>query len=370
MSRRSGRSRQLDSRSDQENSADEEQDEVTRCVCGNDEISDINQSLQTLLQSEYGIKIETDLFIQCETCSVWQHGYCVGLFTNNDVPEKYWCEECKPDLHKVIKKGKISRTLYLPVNKLRLRLLETADENFSDGKPDTRSSRSRSARRSPNDTPDPNSRDLDSATGPLTLSRQLRKDRRRHDDVFDEQLQKALRESVKAAEPDRKRPAEAPPSSSDAPKRLQTDELGIEVEELNADEEAESRRRAAKPRPKLRPKPKLRLQAPSARASTPKSEAAPQISNEELLNQPLRPRHVNPKLSIYELRKRTGAILEWLGRTQMELEEERDTKSAQFSAAQVAVSLQVFRFDENLKMMENLTEKILLWEQKYGKYAP
>ena len=72
----------------------DEEDEVTRCVCGNDELNTdgINSELQELLQSEYGIKIDVGLFIQCDKCSVWQHGYCVGLFIDEDVPDKYWGE--------------------------------------------------------------------------------------------------------------------------------------------------------------------------------------------------------------------------------------------------------------------------------------
>jgi hypothetical protein len=33
--------------------------------------------------------------IQCEQCFVWQHAACVEIDQNN-VPEKYLCEECYP----------------------------------------------------------------------------------------------------------------------------------------------------------------------------------------------------------------------------------------------------------------------------------
>ncbi|KAK9480610.1 transcription factor S-II, central domain-containing protein [Lipomyces japonicus] len=65
--------------------ADEEEDEdgVVRCVCG----------------------IEDDetkpLMAQCEKCLVWQHTECtMGVTDEKDVPEKYFCEQCRPDLYK------------------------------------------------------------------------------------------------------------------------------------------------------------------------------------------------------------------------------------------------------------------------------
>ncbi|CAA93898.1 Histone lysine methyltransferase Set3 [Schizosaccharomyces pombe] len=33
--------------------------------------------------------------IQCESCEVWQHAVCVNIDANN-VPEKYFCEQCQP----------------------------------------------------------------------------------------------------------------------------------------------------------------------------------------------------------------------------------------------------------------------------------
>ena len=98
-----------------------------------------------------------------------------------------------------------------------------------------------------------------------------------------------------------------------------------------------------KKRTRVGPGAKDRVRGPSSEAS-----------KDELLSQQSRPRFVNAQSTIYELRKRTGAILEWLGRTQMELEEERSAPL----------------FDENLRLMERLTEKILAWEQRFGKYAP
>lgn len=42
-------------------------------------------------------------FVQCDICSVWQHGGCMGLIDENNLPEEYYCEQCKPELHRIIR---------------------------------------------------------------------------------------------------------------------------------------------------------------------------------------------------------------------------------------------------------------------------
>jgi hypothetical protein len=39
--------------------------------------------------------------ICCERCNVWQHGPCVGIMSENEAPDVYFCEECRPDLHEL-----------------------------------------------------------------------------------------------------------------------------------------------------------------------------------------------------------------------------------------------------------------------------
>lgn len=381
MSRRSGRSRPPTSddaaarTSDADNSPDiDEGDEVTRCICGSDELSTIDSGLAALLGQEYRIKIDTGLFIQCEKCLVWQHGYCVGLFINEDVPDKYWCEECKPELHRLIYdgEGRLTRTLYRSVNDSRQKLVESETGVQSDheleklDKSESKSTRLRS-RRSPNETPEATGSDSGS-----TSNRHERNSRRHGDDHYDAQLQRAIRESARASTTtnDKKRAADSP--SGPAPKKLNLEELDRDIEESNPEEETEVAppKKETRPRPKPRAKPKPRAPASKGRGSTPDNSSGSALLKDELLSQLSRPRFVNDRSTIYELRKRTGAILEWLARTQMELEEERDTKTAQFAEAVVGAAGPVTLFDENLKLMENLTEKILSWEQKFGKYAP
>ncbi|WLF81809.1 Histone deacetylase complex subunit [Lodderomyces elongisporus] len=112
-------------RADEGEEEEEEEEEITRCICGQDELSQdrINPALAHLLKKEFKIDIDQGLFIQCDKCSVWQHGYCVGLYENDDVPDKYWCEQCKPELHIIVDYDTYSdRTLYKPVNDKRKKI--------------------------------------------------------------------------------------------------------------------------------------------------------------------------------------------------------------------------------------------------------
>lgn len=386
MSRRSGRSKPYSDQSElnsefpeddeinnyeaeAEDEVDEEQ-EVTRCICGQDEVNTrgINPQLHALLWKEYQIKIDNGLFIQCDKCSVWQHGYCVGLFINEDVPEKYWCELCKPDLHIFIyDNNEIVRSLYKPVNDKRKKLL--LENSISQENNNKRNKVKRQGQ---------------SNSSPVSTSENSklpRKERRHYDESYDEQLQQALRESAKESgisyDAKAKNKRKKSGDSSDTNKKLkqesEKDQSNAEETEANDDSKEESRLK------KLKIKPKSSKAKVIKSISTTDSTLTT-LTKEELINQASKPRYVNEKSSIFELRKRTGAILEWLGRSQLELEEEKLNKIELFSYKdKIDLNQQQIEqdnnkviegFNENLHLMEKLTEKILNWEQQFGKYAP
>ncbi|KAM3580503.1 Histone deacetylase complex subunit [Umbelopsis sp. WA50703] len=70
----------------QSSSEDESSDagSITRCICGE-------------IHNE-------GLMVQCDKCEVWQHCSCIGLL-EQDIPEQYYCEECRPENHSWIKLG-------------------------------------------------------------------------------------------------------------------------------------------------------------------------------------------------------------------------------------------------------------------------
>lgn len=388
MSRRSSRRNynervesQVDEELEVEDDMDNEEQEITRCVCGNDDLNadGINKVLVALLLSEYQIKIDQGLFIQCDKCSVWQHGYCVGLFINEDVPDKYWCEQCKPDLHLMVSEvNDRFRTLYRPVNDKRKKLM-IENEKYNKRK--------------------------------LT-----RKDRRNYD--YDEQLQKALRESAKESaggkKDDRSRhesndsdensnnikdedenpgdndednenpnhnddpakpkdPSKDDSNSGDDKKAksvseskdmTEATEAGEEEGEVEGEEEDDTdTKKDVKRKTIKRAKKREGTRGKPKKAKT--NNDGPSYSKEELINQPSKPRFVNDKSSIYELRKRISAILEWLSRSQLELEEEKSKKLPMDTNGDL-----INNFNENLGSMQTLTGQILEWEEKFGKYAP
>ncbi|KAI0029979.1 hypothetical protein K488DRAFT_72554 [Vararia minispora EC-137] len=63
----------------------EEDQGVTRCVCGRSGENDDDAG---------------EFMVQCETCQVWQHGPCMGFETEAELPQgDYYCEQCKPEHH-------------------------------------------------------------------------------------------------------------------------------------------------------------------------------------------------------------------------------------------------------------------------------
>ena len=70
--------------------ADDQENEITRCICG----------YQDYQGGEDDQSDTNGLFIQCDQCKVWQHGFCVGIMNSSSAPDNYYCEKCKPELHK------------------------------------------------------------------------------------------------------------------------------------------------------------------------------------------------------------------------------------------------------------------------------
>ena len=85
---------------DLDDEAADEEEEITRCLCGQQEYPGppLSEAFDTAdAQSEDA----GGLFIQCDGCSVWQHGGCVGIVEESQSPDKYYCEECRPKQHEV-----------------------------------------------------------------------------------------------------------------------------------------------------------------------------------------------------------------------------------------------------------------------------
>lgn len=78
-------------------------EDKTRCVCGFEDSPGIAPGQPGPPGTSAIINELDGLFIQCDTCNVWQHGPCVGIFFEEESPEAYYCEQCREDLHSVSK---------------------------------------------------------------------------------------------------------------------------------------------------------------------------------------------------------------------------------------------------------------------------
>lgn len=91
---------------EEDNDVEDEPSEITRCICGHQDLQ-----LSNVQNKE---KVDTSLFIQCDMCEVWQHGFCVGLLTNEDVPDVYFCEKCRPEYHVIVVRPNGRTSKYSP----------------------------------------------------------------------------------------------------------------------------------------------------------------------------------------------------------------------------------------------------------------
>ena len=78
------------------------EEEVTRCLCGKLEYPGPPPALG-LNDPDVG-----GMFIQCDKCHVWQHGGCVGIMNDDETPDDYFCEQCRPNLHRTFNGGRTS----------------------------------------------------------------------------------------------------------------------------------------------------------------------------------------------------------------------------------------------------------------------
>lgn len=159
----------------------DEVEEVTRCVCGHDDL--------VIPKNSHGEFDHVDIgfFIQCEKCSVWQHGYCVGITDEDHSPEKYWCEQCKPEFHTLfVDKFNTRRSKYDPNNTHNLNKKNLKRKNGR------ASGRSTDLPAEPESVVEVQRENFDGDD-----ENAKKKQRKRYYTTYEEQLKKALEESAK-----------------------------------------------------------------------------------------------------------------------------------------------------------------------------
>ncbi|RAH47828.1 putative transcriptional regulator (Cti6) [Aspergillus brunneoviolaceus CBS 621.78] len=205
---------------------EDEEEEITRCLCGQQEYPGLPPSRREAIGRNGlrgGIKDEAllglsadpadlmsddigSMFIQCDSCKVWQHGGCVGIMDEAMSPDEYFCEECRKDLHKILNEinGSYS-SQYLPV---------------APPPPSTAVSSRDSSRDNSRRNKDTKSRSNDAAINPKRRSTMNSRDAAYDEE---EQLRRAIEESKEETKPGDELAARRPKRSrSDSEAQRQT----------------------------------------------------------------------------------------------------------------------------------------------------
>ena len=52
------------------------------------------------------------MMIQCDKCNVWQHGQCVGIWTDGEAPDGMSCSMEGADIRRVLLRGMSTRNAW------------------------------------------------------------------------------------------------------------------------------------------------------------------------------------------------------------------------------------------------------------------
>ncbi|CAN6606656.1 hypothetical protein TRVA0_003S01794 [Trichomonascus vanleenenianus] len=405
---------ELDEEEEEEELEEEGGSEVTRCICGHQDLP-----AQTVKNSK--VEVDTGLFIQCDLCHVWQHGCCVGFSSEDEVPDVYTCEKCRPERHVVVVRPWGKTSTYYPDGAPDC-TKEKATPQAAQTMGVTRGSNKRKSR-----SPSPQRPETQDTNGKANGASRRAERRQRatlNSRDYEETLQRVLDESlhdldnvggrpaVKAEGSNGKAVASGglPESSSDertlssssrkskrTPRVSRKAAIFPEEIQLRAKEEPETpannnnnapgsnndtdtstlaNNSTATPSKKKRSRPRQR------KAAQPKSAGGTANNKNPDSYQESKPRIPPPRATIPELRRRVAAILEFVSRTRDDAEleqqdrtrllEERNKRHA-FLYPNNGVVPSGFpamfeKYQATIEGMEHLTTKLSRWEELYGSY--
>lgn len=366
---------------------DEPKAEITRCICGHEEL----QPSQIHNLHRQRKNFDPDFFIQCDNCHVWQHGYCVGIANDQEAPEGYYCEKCRPDYHVIVVRPSGRTSKYSPQE-------YSDEEDDEENKPQppkesVREERASRQRKEKEVTVQEPGHDEPSRTASNNNNGSSRRDRKRRltvnstrdEAAYEETLRRVLEESV---HDDEHRDAKSAPegtkgeaasfaasaptvsTSSSRSKKRRTDSPSGSDESTKTS--ASSNKRAAKnsnnssnskqistsatshaalssgkgstagtaaalaapaspstqTATSKKPEKRKRRHNASDDQSAASSQSHPSAaSGKSYIDKPSKPRIPQSRISIPEMQKRVAAILEFIARTRIDLDvEERERR--------------------------------------------
>lgn len=361
---------------------DNDEGEVTRCVCGNE---DLHFSAAAKRSGA-----DPGLFIQCDKCHVWQHGYCVGFSRASEVPEVYYCEKCKPELHIIVVRPNGRTSRYIPYERKQRRMRRSS--SASDSEPESGNEKERRSSADERRRRTLNSREDVILQRVLEQSAQeaLEAERMRGSGKTDRGAEKAesddddgnKSQTHVSDEGEEEAPADAEDDGDAEDEDVEDEgeaEAKAETEAEPKEEEAGSTREvspeetkeAESPEP-LRKKRKQEPKGPGKRRGPPAKKTA--VSAPIQLSKKCKPRIPPPRSTLADMRKRVQAIIEFSGRTQIEMLKEaeardafvNDQRSRGAKSTADAMETLCIQHKTNIQSLEALTRKLLQWQELYG----
>ncbi|KMU74859.1 hypothetical protein CISG_00789 [Coccidioides immitis RMSCC 3703] len=434
---------------DEYDEEDGDEEEITRCICGQQDYPGLPpSSRETIGRSSLkaGVKEESNqdpsaaaseilsddagsLFIQCDSCKVWQHGGCVGIMEEALSPDEYFCEKCRKDLHRVIVSGNGQKSSqYLPVAGTPSPI--SSASSTRDNSRSARDKKSRDNADAPKRRSTMNSREA--AYEEELLRRAIEESKEESKSIIEEtnnRRGKRTRSDSEITKQTAKRQRTSSPSpSSIVSKQSQSQSQPVSEDEksraaVNGNKKTRERRKADDSEPEANRQPKILSTAQSASTNSPRrgqsrdgnGDSPPgNGANGVHVNggesgKPSRPRYMNPnRTTMNDMRRRVAAILEFISRMQLEMAatEENATPhnaagangsqapdsstvvaalegavvNGNIQAPSVAGSAETtqesatpkpkeFKDLSSVEMMDELTRGLLKWQQEFGKYG-
>lgn len=352
-----------------EEEEEQEQEEVTRCICGN---------IDLITEDEYE---DNGLFVQCDKCLVWQHGYCVGLLTDNQMPDTYHCELCRPDLHQIIqrpRKPKLSKYLGVenassPPGITHPEEIEETEQNVPRKRRSTMNSRDAAYDRqleaalllsAQQDNPQP-------AAPPSISGRSARSGRRTSPPPPPPKRGRNSTPSPAPEEQTKKRRKKGnikkEESAPDQPKRKRGGPAKKKQQQQQVNEPGSGSEESSRPKSAQidQPEPDHQPSHPVSRETTPPPKKRTRVATSShkgsVTSTPL---PMGKHLAWNEMRRRVSSILDYLGRVQVEYGAEQLEWST-FLDEGVKWGYSSGK-NGSMELMEGLTTALLSWESQYG----
>ncbi|KAH3670992.1 hypothetical protein OGAPHI_000703 [Ogataea philodendri] len=346
---------------------DDSLEEVTRCICGKDEL---------IIPDNAGTEfddVDTGFFIQCESCSVWQHGYCVGIIDEDTAPEKYWCESCRPEHHDLFTdKYGFRRSRYNPYqeikrNKRRLQERAAAESPAPVASaPVSVESGSGTPPTSVATTPPRMEVKREKSAEESEKRKRARGTLNSRDAEYEQMLKRALEESAKESGV---QPDEVNLSSSNESASRETRSRKKVKDEPSQDEEA-SPTNTSQPQ-KLTPPTSASSSTSASTKKSKKKKEEPQDKKKQpkielAEDKPFKANLPSQRISMNEMKRRVFSIMEFVSNIQTELTNEEDFKHSLLNYTSEDSTEETLRlqkvlidcYNESVTQLDSLTEKL------------